>query len=56
MNYKPKNQVKVDGKMSEKGADKAGNKLASAAVVAAWLFGVSAVIVAIGMTYRNIIG
>ena len=31
MNYNPKHQVKVDGKMSEQGADKAGLTLANAA-------------------------
>lgn len=56
MNYTPKNQVKVDGKMSEFGADKAGNKLANAALIAAALFGVAAVVAAFGVAYKNIIG
>ncbi len=56
MNYKPKNQIKVDGKMSEQGADKAGNKLANAAIAAAWLFGLSALIAAVGLAYKNIFG
>ena len=56
MNYTPKHQVKVDGKMSEQGADKTGNKLANAAIIAAILFGSSAIIAAIGMAYKSIIG
>ena len=56
MNYNPKHQVKVDGKMSEQGADKAGNKLENAAIIAAILFGSSAIIAAIGMAYKSIIG
>lgn len=47
MNYTPKNQLKVDGKMSELGADKASNKLATAAIIASVLFGIAAVIAAI---------
>jgi hypothetical protein len=47
MKYNPKNQLKVDGKMSELGADKAGNKLATAAIIAAILFGAAAVIYAV---------
>jgi len=35
MKYTPKNQVKVDGKMSEQGADVAGKRLATAATIAA---------------------
>jgi hypothetical protein len=35
MKYTPKNQIKVDGKMSEQGADTAGKRLATAAVIAA---------------------
>ena len=56
MNYNPKNQLKVDGKMSELGADKAGNKLANAAIIAAILFGFAALIAALGIAYKNIIG
>lgn len=56
MKYKPKNRIKVDGKMSEQGADKAGNRLADAAYWAAWLFGIAAVIAAIGLAYKNIAG
>jgi len=55
-NYTPKTQTKVAGKMSEQGADNAGNKLASAALIAAWLFGLSALIIAIGMAYKNFTG
>ncbi|MCU4351796.1 hypothetical protein [Acinetobacter ursingii] len=55
-NYKPKNQIKVDGKMSEQGADRAGNRLADAAFWAAWLFGCAAIIFTIGLTYKNIVG
>ncbi|SEO62263.1 hypothetical protein [Acinetobacter sp. yr461] len=54
--YTPKTQTKVEGQMSEYGADRAGNKLANAAVIAAWLFGLSALIIAIGMAYKNFIG
>ena len=50
--YNPKNHVKVEGKMSEQGADKAGLKLATAANVAAWLFGTAAVIAAVGMALK----
>jgi hypothetical protein len=35
MKYTPKNSIKVDGKMSEQGADTAGKRLATAAVIAA---------------------
>jgi hypothetical protein len=48
MNYTPKNQLRVGGKMSEQGADKAGITLAQAAKTAAWLLGLSALIIAIG--------
>jgi len=56
MKYNPKHQVKVDGKMSEQGADKAGNKLANAAITAAWLFGLSALVAALSVAYKNIFG
>lgn len=56
MNYNPKNQLKVDGKMSEYGADIAGITLANAAKIAAILFGIAAIISAIGFAYKNIIG
>ncbi|MDY6450713.1 hypothetical protein SKM54_04465 [Acinetobacter faecalis] len=56
MNYNPKHQVKVDGKMSELGADKAGLTLASAAKIAAILFGTAALISALGFAYKNIFG
>lgn len=49
VNYKPKHQVKVDGKMNEHDAGKVGNKLANAAMVAAVMFGAAAVIAALGM-------
>ena len=35
MKYTPKNLIKVDGKMSEQGADVAGKRLATAAAIAA---------------------
>jgi len=56
MNYNPKHQVKVDGKMSEQGADKAGLTLANAAKIAAILFGTSALISALGFAYKSIFG
>ena len=54
MNYNPKLQVKVDGKMSEHGADKAGLRLANAAYVAACLFGAAAVIAAVCVAIKSI--
>ncbi|MEW5621390.1 hypothetical protein ABGT18_08645 [Pseudomonas putida] len=48
MNYRPKHRVKVEGKMSEEGADRAGNKLANAALIFAVLVGSAAVIAALG--------
>lgn len=42
--------------MSEYGADKAGNKLANAAIIAAMLFGMAAIIAAVGVAYKNIFG
>ncbi|WP_171501151.1 hypothetical protein [Acinetobacter faecalis] len=56
MNYNPKHQVKVDGKMSEQGADKAGITLANAAKIAAILFGASALISALGFAYKSVFG
>ena len=56
MKYNPKHQIKVDAKMSEYGADKAGNKLANAAIIAAMLFGMAAIIAAVGVAYKNIFG
>ena len=56
LNYNPKHQVKVDGKMSESGADKAGITLANAAKIAAILFGTSALISALGFAYKSIFG
>jgi hypothetical protein len=38
--------------MSEEGADKAGNKLANAALVAAALFGLAAIIAAVGVLLK----
>lgn len=52
LNYRPKNRVKVDGKMSTNGADSAGNKLANAALLAAFLFGSAAVITAVGFLFK----
>lgn len=56
MNYTPKHQAKVDGKMSEQGADKAGITLANAAKIAAILFGASALITALGFAYKSVFG
>lgn len=56
LNYNPKPQVKVDGKMSEQGADKAGITLANAANIAAILFGTSALISALGFAYKSVFG
>ena len=42
--------------MSEYGADKAGNKLANAAIIAAMLFGMAAIIAAVGVAYKNTFG
>ncbi len=44
MKYTPKNQLKVAGKMSVKGSDEVGRKLALASIIAAILFGLAAVI------------
>lgn len=44
MQYNPKHQVKVDGKMNEHDAGKVGNKLANAALIASILFGVAALV------------
>ena len=46
INYSPKNQTKVDGKMSEQGADKVGNKLANAVIIFVVLIGSAALIAA----------
>ena len=45
--YTPKHQVKVGGKMSEKAADKVGNKLANAALIITTCWGISAIIFAV---------
>ena len=42
--------------MSEQGADKVGNKLANAAIIAALCFGIAALIAAFGLAYKNIAG
>lgn len=47
MNYTPKHQVKVNGKMSEKDAGIVGKRLANAALIAAAGFVVAAIIAAI---------
>ena len=52
VNYRPKHRVKVDGQMSELGADKAGNKLANAALIAALMFGSAAIIAAVGLVLK----
>ena len=44
MKYNPKHQLRIGGKMSEQGADKVGNKLANAALIAACGFVVAALI------------
>lgn len=49
INYRPKHRVEVGGKMSEIGADKAGIRLANAALVAAVMFGAAAIIAAVGV-------
>lgn len=46
MQYNPKHQVKVDGKMNTEDAGKVGNKLANAAFIAAILFGAAALLAA----------
>ena len=45
--YTPKHQLKVGGKMSEKAADKVGNKLANAALIITTCWGISAIIFAV---------
>lgn len=47
VNYRPKHRVKVDGKMSEEGADRAGNKFANAVLIFSVLAGLSLVITAV---------
>ncbi|WP_269914005.1 hypothetical protein [Acinetobacter sp. HY1485] len=47
-NYNPKSQLKVGGKMSEEGVNKVGLRLANAVIIAVSLFGISAIITAIG--------
>ena len=49
INYRPKHRVKVGGQMTPEGADRAGNKLANAALVAAVGFSMAAVIAAFGV-------
>ncbi len=46
MKFNPKTDLKVGGKMSERGADTVGKMLATAAIIAAILFGVAAIIAA----------
>ena len=41
-----KSELKVDGKMSEQGADKVGNKLANAVIIFVVLVGLAALIAA----------
>lgn len=43
-NNTSKSQLKVDGKMSEQGADKVGNKLANAAMIFAIFAGLALII------------
>lgn len=47
MNYKPKHQIKIGGNMSTSGADKAGLRLANAALILAACWGASALIFAL---------
>lgn len=47
INYRPKHRIEVGGRMSEAGADRAGNRLATSALIAASLFGTAAVISAV---------
>ncbi len=49
--YNPKNKLLLGGKMSEQGADKAGNILAIAALITGMLFGIAAVIYAAGTVF-----
>lgn len=46
-NNTSKSQLKVDGKMSEQGADKVGNKLANAAMIFAIFAGLALIIFAL---------
>lgn len=46
MNYTPKHQVKVEGKMSAEDAGIVGKRLANAALIAAVMFGLAALIAA----------
>ena len=45
-NHTPKSELKVDGKMSEQGADKVGIKLANAAMIFVVLIDLAALIAA----------
>lgn len=53
MNYKPKNQLKVDGKMSTDGADNVGITLAKAAYIFAVMAGLALLITAIGSAFAH---
>lgn len=46
LNYNPKHQVRVDGKMSEQDTDKVGNKLANVVIIFVVLIGFSGVMAA----------
>ncbi|WP_439259494.1 hypothetical protein [Lonepinella sp. BR2930] len=48
INYNPKHQIKVGGKMSTEAADKAGLKLANSAFILSICVGLSALIFAVG--------
>ncbi|UOO87501.1 hypothetical protein [Neisseria arctica] len=52
MNYKPKHQVKVDGKMNAKDAGIVGKRLANAAIIFATLTGMAALLAAIAQFYK----
>lgn len=50
--YTPKTGVKVGGKMSEEGADRAGNKLANAAMILAITLGSASIISALALLLK----
>lgn len=47
MKFNPKTHLKVDGKMNSEDAGTVGKMLASAAIIAAVLFGIAAIVAAI---------
>ncbi|MNP73350.1 hypothetical protein D3C76_1700520 [compost metagenome] len=52
INYRPKHRVKVDGQMTPQGADRAGNKLANAALILAVGLAIAAIIAAVGVLLK----